>query len=424
MLENRSIPDRVQDTNARDRDALLPLAAVAELSSNGARVGPPSPGAGDAPSPIGQHCEAPKVEGRRMGTTIPTLEPSDDCTTPPLRTPTHHPHPDVQKQLDDLHAAIRALRTDNTSLRLEIARLKDAHASSVADLRSEIAVLQAALRSKQARPVAPSASLLRSGQASCVRNSETSSRFLRAQATMLAAERAEALLAGLSPDARRALRPNERPPLSALFTTSGTAASHSKKPLRKSGSHEPALSAIDIDGATSSTENPGLARMLSLSRNETLDALAASHAVLELQQICSQHGASSLDSLDSLLSDDHSSASAYSGRGSSPEKVNVSPFASSATSPYTPSRVSSPTGSTSVADLDVPLGLHPVSLVRTSAESLDDTVAVVDDTPPADASGPVVNSSADLVTQTPPQPQQHILPSTSKSRIPIPGERI
>ncbi|KAI4518051.1 hypothetical protein K525DRAFT_288874 [Schizophyllum commune Loenen D] len=401
-----------------------------ELSSNAARDALLSIGE------LGEIVDAPECETMNIATpssadAIPTASSSKPGSS----------NYSLQKQLDHLHAAICDLRTDNATLRSELAQLKLDHASIVSALCSEIARVQAMTLSSKACPPAPSG-LLHTSSGSRFRPSalpftastlaapstalpptssglpirssassfpaivalsstlrrtpnQASTKFLRAQATLLAAERAEALLSGLSEEARQVV-PTE-----------------SRREVRTSDQAKARLSALfsASESASKLSEPTEHTRPLALSRNEAVDALAASHAILELQQLCDFHGNSNYDSFDSLLSEDcgsdfadshgldphdlqnstpnsPDSLSVYSTRGSSPEKLNVSPFATLTATPFSQSAVSLRTEQASPAELpDAPSGVHPASL----------------------APSPMMMP-----------PHQRLLSSNSKSRIPIP----
>ncbi|KAL1692423.1 hypothetical protein GGG16DRAFT_112156 [Schizophyllum commune] len=381
-----------------------------ELSSNAARDALLSIGE------LGEIVDAPECETMNIATpssadAIPTASSSKPGSS----------NYSLQKQLDHLHAAICDLRTDNATLRSELAQLKLDHASIVSALCSEIARVQAMTLSSKACPPAPSG-LPHTSSGSRFRQSalpftastlaapstalpptssglpiqssassfptivalsstlrrtpnQASTKFLRAQATLLAAERAEALLSGLSEEARQVVR------------------TESRREVRTSDQAKARLSALfsASESASRLSEPTEHTRPLALSRNEAVDALAASHAILELQQLCDFHGNSNYDSFDSLLSEDcgsdfaglhgldphdlqnstpnsPDSLSVYSTRGSSPEKLNVSPFATLTATPFSQSAVSLRTEQASPAELpDAPSGVHPASLVKNAS---------------------------------------------------------
>ncbi|KAL1734516.1 hypothetical protein EV714DRAFT_268653 [Schizophyllum commune] len=462
MAASLSMPDAIGSLSDAGRPTL-------ELSSNAAR---------DALLSIGE-------KGEIVDATITAMHPTQ---TPPADAihSSSSSSPDfaiacTPKQVNELQSAIRDLRSDNEAIREEIAQLKLDHSSSVSALCSEIARLRAAMLSFKALsctqsglphtssgshfrlsvppltasaltapstvptqpssglPIRPSTSSFPATVAlsSTLRppSRQASPKFLRAQATLLAAERAEALLAGLSEGARQAVR------------------TESRREVRTSGQAKARLSALfSASGSTSKlVEHTEHTRPLSLSRDEAVDALAASHAILELQQLCDLHGTSNHGSLDSLLSEDSrgsgsadvrgsdsddlcvldtvdlrastptsaDSVSVYSARGSSPQKVSVSPFATLTATPMSRSDVSLRTEDTSPAELpDAPSGVHPATLIKDSSPS--ETTAHAKKPPLVNAA----YTSSDIISEPPSPkvvlPHNRLVSSNSKSRIPIP----
>ncbi|KAI5887934.1 uncharacterized protein SCHCODRAFT_02639279 [Schizophyllum commune H4-8] len=487
MATSLSMPDAIASSSDAGRSPL-------DLSSNAARDALLSIGE------MGEIADAPAGEMMHLST-----HPREPTPTNAISTSASSKivpsiiHP--QKQLDDLQAAIRDLRSDNEALRAEIAQLKLDQISSVSALCSEIARLQATMLSLKTSlapsglPRTPSGlpntlSALRCGPSalpfttstlaatssalpaassalatssnalaptmpgppfgssassfpatvalsSSLRQppSQPSSKLLRARATLLAAERAEALLAGLSEEARQAVRTESRrgvrssahanSRLSALFSASG-----STSKLPKQIEHE---------------------RPLSLSRNEAVDALAASHAIMELQQLCDLHGNSNHGSFDSLLSEDSrgsgsadwhiidsnalraldsdglrastpisaDTVSVYSARGSSPEKLSVSPLATLTATPSSRSDVSLRTNDPSTVEPpDAPSGVHPLSLIKIPLPS--DILASAEGLSPANHSETTIDMAAKPPSPMVVPPHQRLVSSNSKSRIPIP----
>ena len=229
-----------------------------ELSSNAAR---------DALLSIGEMGEIVNATTTAMH---PTQTPPTDAIHASSSSAPDSAIACTPKQVNELQSAIRDLRSDNEAIREEIAQLKLDHSSSVSALCSEIARLRAAMlpfkaisctqsglphMSSSSRfrlsvpPLTASALTTPSTVPTHIQSStssfpatvalsstlrqppsQASQKFLRAQATLLAAERAEALLASLSEEARQAVRTESRREvrtsgqakarLSALFSAS------------------------------------------------------------------------------------------------------------------------------------------------------------------------------------------------------------
>ncbi|KAL1708845.1 hypothetical protein EV121DRAFT_287097 [Schizophyllum commune] len=465
MAASLSMPDAIGSLSDAGGPTL-------ELSSNAAR---------DALLSIGERGEI--VDATTTATHSTQTPPADAIHSSSSSTP-HSAIACTPKQVNELQSAIRDLRSDNEAIREEIAQLKLDHSSSVSALCSEIARLRAAMLSFKALSctqsglprtssgsrfrlsvppftasalTAPSTVPTQTSSGLPIRSSTSSSpatvtlsstlrqppsqasqKFLRAQATLLAAERAEALLASLSEEARQAVR------------------TESRREVRTSGQAKARLSALfSASGSTSKlVEHTEHTHPLSLSRNEAVDALAASHAILELQQLCDLHGNSNHGSFDSLLSEDSrgsgsaevrgsdsddlraldtadlrastptsaDSVSVYSAGGSSPQKLSVSPFATLTATPMSRSDVSLRTEESLPVELPhAPSGFHPALLVENySPSGTISALASTEDPPLANYS-----ETTEVITSKPPSPiilspHQRLVSSNSKSRIPIP----
>ncbi|KAL1720272.1 hypothetical protein EV715DRAFT_289540 [Schizophyllum commune] len=464
MAASLSMPDAIGSLSDAGGPTL-------ELSSNAAR---------DALLSIGERGEIVDATTTAMHST--QTPPADALHSSSSSTP-HSAIACTPKQVNELQSAIRDLRSDNEAIREEIAQLKLDHSSSVSALCSEIARLRAAMLSFKALSctqsglprtssgsrfrlsvppftasalTAPSTVPTQTSSGLPIRSSTSSSpatvalsstlrqppsqasqKFLRAQATLLAAERAEALLASLSEEARQAVR------------------TESWREVQTSGQAKVRLSALFSASGSSSklVEHTEHTHPLSLSRNEAVDALAASHAILELQQLCDLHGNSNNGSFDSLLSEDSrgsgsadvrgsdsddlraldtadvrtstptsaDSVSVYSARGSSPQKLSVSPFATLTATPMSRSDVSLLTEESSPVELPhAPSGVHPALLVKSYSPSGISALASTEDPPLANYS-----ETTEVITSKPPSPiilspHQRLVSSNSKSRIPIP----